>query len=324
MESPSAPPAAARGQRIDAIDLARGVALIAMAIFHLAWDLEFFGYAEPGMTLQFGWKLFARSIAASFLFLVGISLYLAHRDGIRWRPFRIRLLQIAGAAALITLATWFATPDRFIFFGILHQIAVASLLGLAFLRLPAGLLFLAALTVIAAPHFLRAPLFDSPSLWWVGLSTEDPLSNDYVPLFPWFGAVLAGIATGRIAARAGILSRLARRRAGSWARPLRFAGRHGLAFYLLHQPVLIGALSLLALIAPPAIPAGQHALGQSCQRSCEQVREPAACQAYCGCVLERITDQGILDELLTSGSDTHGDELATIASGCQAELGAQP
>ena len=29
------------------LDVARGLALIAMTTFHFSWDLEFFGYAEP-------------------------------------------------------------------------------------------------------------------------------------------------------------------------------------------------------------------------------------------------------------------------------------
>ena len=57
---------ASGGNRIDAIDIARGIALLAMAIYHFTWDLEFFGYAEPGLTAVGGWKLFARAIASSF------------------------------------------------------------------------------------------------------------------------------------------------------------------------------------------------------------------------------------------------------------------
>ena len=40
--------------RIEAIDLARGVALIAMAVYHFTWDLELFGYLEPGATAHGG------------------------------------------------------------------------------------------------------------------------------------------------------------------------------------------------------------------------------------------------------------------------------
>lgn len=312
--------------RIDAIDLARGGALLAMAIFHFAWDLEFFGYAEPGMTQQFGWKLFARSIAASFLALVGVSLFLAHRRGIAWPSFGRRFAQIAAAAGLITLATWYATPDRFIFFGILHHIALASLLGLVFLPLPALPLLGLAAACIIAPYFLRAPFFDQPLLWWIGLSPLDPLSNDYVPFFPWFGAVLAGIAMARLASDAGLLAWLAGFHAGRAAGPIRFAGRHGLAFYLLHQPILIGALWLLTLAAPP-LETGEAAFRQACERSCTEVRGEDYCEAYCDCIVQRLADSGKLDDVLAGSSNAALDgEINSIASICQpnTEGGAQP
>src|SRR5690606_25132571 len=140
--------------RLEAIDLARGLALVAMAIYHFAWDLEIFGYAPPGMTAHGGWKLFARCIASSFLFLVGVSLFLGHAKGIRWPSFLRRLAMVAGAAAAISAATWIAVPGGLIFFGILHQIALASVLGLAFLRLPAIVTLLIAIAVIVAPHYL--------------------------------------------------------------------------------------------------------------------------------------------------------------------------
>ena len=95
--------------RIETIDLARGIALVAMAIYHFTWDLEFFGYAEPGLTAAGAWKYFARSIAASFLVLVGISLYLAHRNDIRWASFGKRPM-VAGAALAISIVTYVAVP----------------------------------------------------------------------------------------------------------------------------------------------------------------------------------------------------------------------
>src|SRR5690606_12637101 len=130
-----------------------------------------------------------------------VSLFLAHGSGVRWTGFLRRLAMVAGAAAAISIATFLAVPDAFIFFGILHQIALASLFGLTFLRLPWALTLVAAAAVIAAPHFLRSSFFDHPAWWWVGLSTSLPRSNDYVPVFPWFGAVLAGIAAAGLAMR---------------------------------------------------------------------------------------------------------------------------
>jgi len=285
-----------KSRRIDALDLARGLALIAMAIYHFTWDLEFFGYTDPGLTAFGGWKIFARCIASSFLFLVGVSLFLAHGNGIRWKGFWRRFAMVAGAAAAISIVTYLAVPDGLIFFGILHQIALASLLGLLFLRLPTLLTLIIALAVIAAPNFLRTSFFDHPAWWWVGLSSSNPRSNDYVPLFPWFGAVLLGIVVARLATSSGLFARLAGTSLGSWSKPLTFIGRHSLAFYLIHQPVLIGCVWLFSQVMPPDVPTQEVQFRTSCERTCQETRDGEFCTRYCACMLDTLEKDG-LDEL---------------------------
>jgi uncharacterized membrane protein len=293
------PPRQADGRassRIEAIDLARGLALVAMAIYHFAWDLEFFGYTQAGTTAVGGWKLFARAIASTFLALVGVSLYLAHRNGIRWSSFAKRLGMIAAAAAAVTAATIVATPGNFIFFGILHHIAVASLLGLAFMRFPWPALLLLAAISIAAPHFARSEWLNAPFWWWSGLSAQFPRSSDYVPVFPWFGAVLTGMGAAKLAERTGLLERLRGRRSGSWATPLRFAGRHSLAVYLVHQPVIIGCIWLFAQMFPAAPQSLEGNFVAACEASCSETRAEAFCTAYCICVLDTLDGEGRLAE----------------------------
>lgn len=310
-------PKARRSGRIAAIDIARGVALAAMAIYHFTWDLEFFGYVQPGMTAVGGWKFFARCIASSFLFLVGVSLFLGHAETIRWRPFLIRLAKVAGAAALISVATYLATPQAFIFFGILHQIALASVLGLAFLRLPAFVTLAAAAAVIAAPHFVRADAFAHPALWWVGLAPVNPRSNDYVPLFPWFGAVLIGIGAAKIARASGLLEWLRRAGEPRWAGPLDFLGRHSLAFYLIHQPVLIGLVWVAAQIAPPTPLSNDAHFVLACERTCTQSREAEFCSAYCVCMLDELSSNGLLDGMFGAGqTDAQRETVQQLAAGC--------
>ena len=317
-------PVAPDKRRIETIDLARGLALLAMAIYHLAWDLEFFGYAWPGMTAVGGWKLFARAIASSFLFLVGVSLVLAHGATFRPRPFFKRFAQVAAAALLISLVTYLAVPGGFIFFGILHEIAVASLIGVLFLRLPPLLTLLVAALVVAAPQFLRSTFFDTPILWWVGLSSVNPNSNDYVPIFPWLGAVLAGIAAGRAAMDAGFFARLAPVTYGAWARPLLFAGRHSLATYLIHQPVLIACVWLFSQLYPPPAPAAETGFLRVCRAQCETSRSGDFCRRYCGCALERVTADGRLAAVLSPTPDEE-DRLymQEVASICSAETEAE-
>ncbi len=99
----------------------------------------------------------------------------------------------------------FATPEAFIFFGILHSIALASVLGLAFLRRPGGRPQRPGIFVLVSRPFLQTPLLDGPSWWWTGLSAIIPVSNDYVPVFPFFGMVLLGIAAAQLAGSQGWL-----------------------------------------------------------------------------------------------------------------------
>lgn len=307
-------------QRLDRLDIARGIALIAMAIYHFGWDLEFFGYMDPGTTGQGGWKLFARCIASSFLFLVGFSLVLAHGCGIRWQPMGKRLLQIALAAAAISGVTWYMSPENYIFFGILHEIAVASVLGLLFLRVPVLLTLLVAVIVIAAPHFARADLFNHPLLAWVGLSTVPLRSNDYVPVFPWFGAVLIGIAAARLGQQFGLLHWLS----GSikpriLQKPLSFIGRHSLAFYLIHQPVLISLVFLFAQVNPPARPEPHQAFTQSCIAGCSQTTDAAICQQFCGCIVTELDKAKLFDDVFGGKiNQQNNPEVQDIVGICSA------
>jgi uncharacterized membrane protein len=306
--------------RIDALDVARGLALLAMASYHFTWDLEFFGYAEPGMTAHGAWKLYARAIASTFLMLAGASLVLAHGNGIRWPSFWRRFAMVAGAAAAISVATYVAVPNGFIFFGILHQIALGSLFGLAFLRLPPLLTLGVAVLIIAAASFLRAPFFDHPLLWWLGLAPVNPRSNDYVPVFPWFGVVLLGIALARSLLQAGLLPRLASLHPGSWARPFRFAGRHSLAVYLVHQPVLIGLVWLFAQFWPAPVETEQARFIRSCEARCAETQEISLCRRYCGCMLERIEEADLLTPMFSgTASEELNSRLGDLALSCSSE-----
>ena len=235
--------------RIAALDLARGAALLAMVVFHFARDLEFFGYVAPGLTMTGGWPVFARLIAGSFLFLAGASLWLAHGTGIRRRAFLRRLGMIAGAAAVVSVATYVALPEAWIFFGILHMIATASLAGLVFVRLPTAITLAAAIAAAALPRLVADPIFSAPGLVWLGLGSEVPRSMDFVPFFPWIAPCLLGLAVARLAGRAGFWDWLRRRPTpGTVWQALAFPGRHSLAVYLIHQPVLVGLLWMAARI----------------------------------------------------------------------------
>ncbi|MFB9950776.1 DUF1624 domain-containing protein [Rhizobium puerariae] len=312
--------------RITLIDTLRGVALIAMATYHFTWDLEFFGYIEPGTATQGLFRVYARSIASSFLFLAGFSLVLAHFPAMRWSSFWKRFAIVAGAAAAISIATLFAFPNEWIYFGILHNIALSSLIGLAFLRLPALVTAAAVLLIVAAmitdygpmPGILDSAAFNTRALSWLGFAEIPPRSNDYVPLFPWVAALLAGVAVARMAISGNWLPRLA----AVQTKPslLSKAGRHSLIVYLMHQPVLIALLYLFSLVHPPPPPDPRHAYMLSCEAGCNrQTGDRALCQRFCGCTADRLIAQSLMMPLQTGGITPQDDRVQAIAEQCSME-----
>lgn len=308
-------------KRIEWIDLARGVALVAMATYHFSWDLEFFGYLDPGTAEAGPLKWYARSIASTFLILVGVSIVLAHGRSVRWNGFFKRLGLVSAAALAITVASYFFSPDAFIFFGILHEIAVASVLGLAFLRLPwPALLALAALW-FSVPFWGQSPIFDHPALIWLGLSPFPPRSNDFVPLFPWFAAVLAGMALARLLLSAGVMRRLADHPPGRnpVTSTLRFLGRHSLVTYLVHQPLLIACVYLFSQVSPPA---EEPRFLSSCTQACAVMGDEEACSRFCSCALTRLKDQGLFEGVYRGEITQQGDpRVAALSQQCAAETG---
>jgi uncharacterized membrane protein len=238
--------------RLPIIDAARATALLAMFVYHFAWDLDYYELISTDIGESWPWAVFARLTAGAFLVLVGVSLVLAQRGGFRPKPFLRRLAVIGGAAALVTLFTWWLLPESFIYFGILHCIAVSSVLALPFLRLPIWIVFTAAAFCFLAPSLFAATGFDAPWLRWLGLMTYFPPTVDYVPLLPWFGAVLAGIAAARtVLAKVGERAWSRWKPAGSAASLFVWAGRHSLGIYLLHQPLFLSVLYVIVLIVRP-------------------------------------------------------------------------
>ena len=222
------------------LDLARTAALFAMIVFHFARDLEVFGYIDAGTTLRGGWALFARCIAGTFIFLSGISFVLTHGAHMRWRAWAQRVCQIAVAAGLVSAATYIAFPNQFVYFGILHMIAVSSILGVMLLRLPGSVLLLGS-GLILFLHSSAADLFHTPWLAWTGLSASVRASLDFLPLVPWFSAFVAGMAAARLLTLSDFDIRGVPRTTVAF---LSWPGRHSLMVYLLHQPILLGCIWL--------------------------------------------------------------------------------
>ena len=239
--------------RLQSVDILRGIAIALMIVYHFSYDLTYFGFAEFDFYNDPFW-LHARTLILSlFLFVVGISLVLAAGRRLRLRTYLIRLGYIVAGAALISLSSYLMFGPRWIFFGVLHFIAVASILGLFFVRSP-RLALLAGTGLIVLDSLFSHAFLDQPALQWLGLMTYKPPTEDYVPLIPWFGVVLLGIFAGHRLLRHPVARSLVHGQSGSSpARLLAFAGRHSLVIYMLHQPLLVGFLSAFREVVSAAM-----------------------------------------------------------------------
>ncbi len=308
--------------RIAAIDVARGASLAGMVVYHLSWDLAYFGFVAAGLPFTPAMRVFSHAVASAFLALVGVSLALAHPHGLRFGAFARRFAVVSGAALLVTAATAFIDPAEPIYFGILHCIALASLLAAPFVGAPAWAALAAGVLALAAPLAIASASFNAPALIWLGLGTEAPFTLDWRPLLPWAGVVLVGLALER-----ALFSRLAGwpwtlwRPQGIAGRALGFAGRHSLVVYLVHQPILIAALFALANVSGVAARQERESYLAACRPACvEAGGGPANCAKACLCIADRADAAGVsLRASLGQGGAEERGRLKGIVEACSAE-----
>ena len=308
--------------RLQLVDLWRGAALLAMVVYHFAWDLSYYELIAADLTTHPFWVTLQRSILSSFLLLVGIGLVLAHRNGVRWPSFWRRFAAIAAAALAVTAGTFWMFPDYFVYFGILHAIALFSLLALPFLRLRPVLVLAAAAAFMLPPLLWSSPDFAARPLAWIGLWSVLPETTDIVPVLPWFGVVLIGVAGARMALATPLAARLAQwRPPGPLSRLLIGAGRKSLLVYLVHQPLLLGALALYLQLAPtalqPEVLSRRQTFVRSCEATCAADHAAAYCTSYCGCALEQV-EAADLWALLDRPGPERDAALAPLATLCSA------
>lgn len=243
--------------RLDTLDAVRGLAMVWMTLFHLSFDLNQFGHWRQDFYNDPFWTWQRTFIVSLFLGCAGFGQALAVLQGQSWRRFFLRWAQVAGCALAVSGATWFMDPPTYIYFGVLHGLAVMLLVARLTVRWGRALWLLGALAIAthyiavyalqtgASAHFID--IFNSPWLNWLGLNTRKPTTQDFVPVLPWLGVMWWGAALGRLLGCRTTSSGVAALPAG--ARSLAWLGRWSLSYYMLHQPVLIGTLTAWAWLS---------------------------------------------------------------------------
>lgn len=220
--------------RLPALDAMRGLAMVWMTIFHFSFDLNHFGWIDQNFYADPIWTWQRSCIVSLFLFCVGWSQALGvHFSWKRW-------LQIAFCAVLVTASSYVMYPKSFIYFGVLHGIAVMLLVLWVLKPLGQWLWLVGAACLLL---FFYPPFIANSAPWNVlGLISQKPVTEDYVPLLPWMAVVCWGYAFGlRIKAtkKKGLNMKF-----NPFLRSFAFLGRYSLRYYMLHQPILIGLLYL--------------------------------------------------------------------------------
>jgi len=243
--------------RFEEIDMARGIAILMMILYHTLFDLAFFKVWPVNVATGF-WRYFAFLTASLFLLIVGVSLTVSHaraiRDYSKDKDGSIRLVKkyvrrgggIFACGLLVTIATWLYLGEGFVIFGILHLIGVSVMLAPLFFRFKKGNILIGVLCIGLGIVLLFADIAGPIWLVWLGIHPSPFISVDYTPLLPWFGVVLIGMGVGEYLYPDG---------KRSWSPPqvpvsisalLAVPGRHSLLIYLVHQPLILLLLHIIA------------------------------------------------------------------------------
>ena len=220
----------------------RGICIILVVIYHAMFNLtSIFGvdvWMFDSSLMAFLQVFFVCCLAV----ISGISCSFSRSNAKRG-------IKTLLAGLIVTAVTYFAIPDQFIVFGILHFFGAAMLIYAALNRLLdkipvalgvclSALLFILTFNIYSVQIYTENP-FLKILIGIIGVDTGI-VSADYYPIFPWIFVFLAGCFLGRLF-KEGRVPALFK---ANPVRFLSFIGRHTLLVYLIHQPIVFGGMYL--------------------------------------------------------------------------------
>lgn len=242
--------------RLHTLDSIRGICVLGMIAYHTLFDVVYaFDISVPS------WAVLAVNLvrdlgAGLFIFMSGFSFRLGHHH-----KQHIIVLNVAGL--VITFATYIFARDMTVIFGILTFMGCACLLmcllDKPFAGLPQSafavisvLLFILFISVnygyIGYSNFIiaRFPVFFYKNIVTaaIGFPYNGFTSGDYFALLPWIFAYFSGFFTYGAIKDKTSFGRIMTVKIPFVAK----TGRLSLYIYIIHQPVVYGAVMLLALI----------------------------------------------------------------------------
>jgi uncharacterized membrane protein len=243
------------GARQPFLDILRGIAVVWMTVFHFSFDLNHFGFIHQDFYRDPVWTLQRTCILSLFLFCAGFGQAMAVQAGQTWARFWKRWLQVALCALAVSAGSALMFPNSWIYFGVLHGMALMLIVCRATASWGRWLWLAGAGAVAlawAATHIHAvlplASVLDSKALNWIGLISHKPVTEDYVPVLPWLGVMWWGMAAGQLASVRGWLDQRVQTAPHPALPVLAWLGRWSLSWYMVHQPVLMGLLTVASTL----------------------------------------------------------------------------
>ena len=233
------------------LDTIRGICIILVVLYHLLYDLSEVYGGNYAFFRSEGMNVFRDAFVGTLIFLSGISCNLS-RSNVK-RGVKTFLFGMVISVVMLVVM-----PSSKVYFGILHFLGFSmilyGLIGKLLEKIPAITGFLGFLLV----HLLTYGVYEG-YVGWPGLFMVDVPqvprnlfffilgfktghgAGDHWPIIPWLFIFLAGTYIGRY---------FKEERVPKWFSknpipPLSFIGSKTLIIYLVHQPLIYGALYLL-------------------------------------------------------------------------------
>lgn len=229
----------AQATRLLSLDFLRGCAIILMVVFHFGYDLSLFGYTNYNTNTDMEWRIFRAIIVSAFLMAVGMSSYVAYYSGVNTQKLIKTVAKLVTVSLFISVSSYLMYPGSWVYFGIIHFVALALPLSVLFLHRPLLSCLLAAILLLG--YFSDTVTLNVPWQWSVKYLGIPGHTVDLVSFTPWFAMVLLG----SVVMHFQLLPAISR---NSISQSIAFLGRHSLLIYLLHQPLLFTGFYIIEWI----------------------------------------------------------------------------
>ncbi len=225
--------------RLELLDFIRGIAIGLMFIFHLSFGLNEIGLLNIDFSQDYFWISFRALIVFLFLMLVGVGLVLSKNN--KNKTFfesllSKRLALLFTYMMLITLFSYYVRPQHYVYFGILHLIFISSLMGRILINFSSVYLGIISFIYLLVGLNLDSSQLNHPLVYWLGLGNKPAITDDFVPLFPWFSLVVFGLILGKYLVKSNtVKQKINKWKAQSWfSKLICWAGKNSIHLYFFH------------------------------------------------------------------------------------------